>query len=468
MMYRKQRQLWLLFFLGLFLMGSVTYAQSGRSVPRPSGEPANKRNVPSPTPTPAPPELQETEAVVLAGADEDELVKVETQLVTVPIVVRDRNDRYVADLRQEEFTLSEDGTPQEIAFFSTTTAPFHVVLLLDTSSSTQDKLRQIQDAATSFTGQLQPADRVKVISFDDQVYTLCDFTNDRAELNRAIRRTRPGQGTQLYDAMNRAIASLQRVQGRKAIVIFTDGVDTTSNNSSYDKNIRALEEAGIILYPIRFDTRADVEALIRQQRSNGGLVDLGTILGLPSGRGGTPPTVPGGSPAPMPRRTPNPSGGGGITLPGGINIPIGTNRRNDPNDPRYPRDPNDPNGGNYPRDPNDPNSSRYPNPNDPTNTRPDSGGLSSSERAELDRLYRTGDEYLRDLAQTTGGSLYRADYLGQLPAAFSQIAAELRTQYALGYYPSNKIRDGKFRKIKVKATRNNVAVRARPGYRLPR
>jgi VWFA-related protein len=86
----------------------------------------------------------------------------------------------------------------------------------------------------------------------------------------------------------------------------------------------------------------------------------------------------------------------------------------------------------------------------------------------LDQLYMKADSYLIELANKSGGRVVRADTLASLPLAFERIAAELRTQYAIGYYPTNKARDGQYRKIKVTTTRNNVAVRARPGYRAPR
>ena len=82
----------------------------------------------------------------------------------------------------------------------------------------------------------------------------------------------------------------------------------------------------------------------------------------------------------------------------------------------------------------------------------------------LDGLYLKADSYLKQLETKSGGKLLRADTLGDLPAAFAKIAAELRTQYTLGYYPSNKSRDGKYRKIKVNTVRKDVVVRARPGY----
>jgi VWFA-related protein len=85
----------------------------------------------------------------------------------------------------------------------------------------------------------------------------------------------------------------------------------------------------------------------------------------------------------------------------------------------------------------------------------------------LDQLYVTADLYLAELANKTGGRMLRADTVESLPAAFAKIAAELRTQYAVGYYSTNKAQDGKYRKIKLKSTRKSVVLRARPGYRAP-
>jgi Ca-activated chloride channel family protein len=85
----------------------------------------------------------------------------------------------------------------------------------------------------------------------------------------------------------------------------------------------------------------------------------------------------------------------------------------------------------------------------------------------LDQLYLTADSYLKALADKSGGRLLRADTLVSLPDAFAKIAAELRTQYLLGYYPTNAAHDGQYRKIKITTSRKDVAVRARPGYRAP-
>ena len=83
----------------------------------------------------------------------------------------------------------------------------------------------------------------------------------------------------------------------------------------------------------------------------------------------------------------------------------------------------------------------------------------------LNQLYLMADSYLEKLAEKSGGQVYRADSLTMLPQAFAAIAAELRTQYLLGYYPTNRNKDGSYRKIHVKTTRKDIAIRARPGYR---
>lgn len=396
-----------------------------------------------------------------ADASQDiETVKVNTNLVTVPVIANDREGDYVPDLRKEEFAVYEDGVKQELSFFATIDEPFHVVLMIDTSASTQIKLRQIQRAAIEFTEELQPTDRLKIISFDDQVQELSDFSNDRLALQTAIQRTRPGQGTKLYDAMRLALDALHPIKGRKAIVIFTDGVDWHSDEASYDDNRRMIEEAGVIIYPIRYDTRLETERLAREQARNG-QADPGGILGDGRGRSrgdSTPPTFPGDGPSQIPGRS-----GGTMGLP----LPPVMVRRDPSNpDPRRNPDPRsgpDP-GGRRSTDP------RYPSPY-PDGRDSDSGSprmrADDSISATLDLAYKMADFYLNDIAVSSGGKVTRADTLSSLPAAFSEIAAELRTQYSLGYYPTNAARDGKYHKIQVKTIRKGVVLRARPGYRAP-
>jgi Mg-chelatase subunit ChlD len=410
----------------------------------------NPRQTARPQPQPSPEASPEQEN---AEPQTDlDTIKVNTDLVMVPVIATDLNGLYIPDLQAKEFSLEEDGTKQEIAFFGTVSAPFHVVLMLDTSASTQEKLGLIQQAAIAFVGQLQSGDRVKVISFDEEIRDLNEFTSDRVILRAAINKTRPGQSTKLYDAMELALASVRPIQGRKAIVLFTDGVDMHSVQATFNSTLRGLDEEGVIVYPIRYDTRAETEQIARQQSEEmvPELPTLDVIRRPPNGT--TAPTFPGEGPETVPTSGTRPKTGPlGLPLPSDILRP---RPRIDPNEPPSA-------DGLPPRSL--PGRGTYP---DPRNRTPPSQG-SDSVSAMLDMLYATADSYLKAIADKSGGKVVRADTVVSLPDAFGKIAAELRTQYALGYYPSNKARDDTYRKIKIRTTRKNVVVRARPGYHAP-
>src|ERR1700730_17387437 len=162
---------------------------------------------------------------------EGDVVRVDTTLVSIPVSVMDRDGKYIPDLRKEDFRVWEDGVEQRVAYFASTEKPFTVALLIDTSGSTRFKLGEIQDAAIAFVEQLRADDRVMVVSFSDKIRVLTQPTNDRYALRNAIRQTEPGSGTRLYDAVDQVIKQqFNRIEGRKAIVLFTDGVDTTSKS----------------------------------------------------------------------------------------------------------------------------------------------------------------------------------------------------------------------------------------------
>ncbi|MCB1024532.1 MAG: VWA domain-containing protein [Acidobacteria bacterium] len=187
--------------------------------------------------------------------DEDDVIKIETNFVTLPVSVLDRNGRFVAGVQQREFQIFENGVEQKVEVFASVESPFTVVLLLDVSPSTQYKIDEIQTAAISFVNQLRPNDKVMVVSFDERYHVLTTPTNDRYRLENAIRQARFGSGTSLYDAVSNTISTqLQNVTGRKAVVLFTDGVDTTSRFSNYDSTLRLVEEVDALFYPIRYDT----------------------------------------------------------------------------------------------------------------------------------------------------------------------------------------------------------------------
>jgi Ca-activated chloride channel homolog len=243
--------------------------------------------------------------IPLPPVEDDEIIKVETNLVTMPVTVLDRNGRFVPNLLQRDFQIFENGVQQEVGFFAQVQTPFTVILMIDVSPSTQYKINEIQDAAITFVNQLRRDDKVMVISFDERVNILSRPTNDRYALTRAIQQARFGDGTSLYDAVDQVInRELPNIQGRKAVVLFTDGVDTTSRRSNYQSTVRETEESEALFYPIRYDTYSGYTGggtqsrYPRQKRRSGG--GLGGILGDILGGiviGGTNPTGGGGGSA---------------------------------------------------------------------------------------------------------------------------------------------------------------------------
>jgi VWFA-related protein len=305
---------------------------------------------------------------------DDEPIKLNTTLVQVPVVVRERGGRYLSDMIREEFAVFEDGVKQNVELFGSVEEPFSVALLLDSSGSTLGTLDQIKSAAMAFLGNLRPHDRVMVASFNDSVEVLCELTNDAAKLGAAVQSIKSGEFTQVYEAVYTAVwERLRDVPGRKAVIVFSDGIDTASSEISLEDTLDAvIESEDIIVYPIRYATREDVERKMEARV----------------------------------RASSNSNGSAAADA----NV--------------------------------------------------------EQSRRELDRAYRGADEYLQQLADMSGGIVERADKLGDLKSALGRIAEELRHQYLLGYYPTNKQKDDKSRKITVRATRQGVTVRARPAYRL--
>ncbi|MBK8305497.1 MAG: VWA domain-containing protein [Chloracidobacterium sp.] len=217
----------------------------------------------------------------------------------MPVSVLDRDGRFISGLQQNDFKIFENGVEQKLDYFQSVEQPFTVILLIDVSPSTQFKIGEIQDAASAFVDQLRPSDRVMVISFDESVHVLTPATNNRYQLKNAIRQLEFGDGTSLYEAVNYVIDNqLRQIQGRKAVVLFSDGVDTTSSRANYASTLRESEEVDALFYTIRYDTSRDM---------NGG--------GWGNGRGG--------GNYPQPRRTGKVTFGdilGAILMGGSVNV----------------------------------------------------------------------------------------------------------------------------------------------------
>jgi len=196
---------------------------------------------------------------------EGDVVRIDTNLVTVPVSVLDREGRFISDLRREQFNVFENGVEQKLAYFEPTEKPFTVALLLDTSGSTFFHLWEIKEAAINFAKQLRPQDRVLVVTFDRLVMLLTEATNDLNVVTEVIQRNAiTGFSTRLYDALDLVIkARLNKIDGRKAIVLFTDGVDTGSYQATYESTVREVEELDALIYPIQYDTTDFVDAQTR-------------------------------------------------------------------------------------------------------------------------------------------------------------------------------------------------------------
>ncbi|HEX8637305.1 MAG TPA: VWA domain-containing protein [Pyrinomonadaceae bacterium] len=229
------------------------------------------------------PDQSADDAAKTASATPDEdVVKVETNLITMPVSVYDRNGLYIPNLRQADFKIFEDGVEQEIAYFGTAETPFTVILLIDVSPSTEYKIDEIQQAAIAFVDQLKPQDKVMVIQFDERVSVLAEATGDRQKIYKAIRRTNFGGGTSLYDAVDFSLGRrLDKIEGRKAIVLFTDGVDTASTGASFESTVREAEESEAMIFPIYYNT-----FLANRGIGTGGVMSTPPTLGIPPIIGG--------------------------------------------------------------------------------------------------------------------------------------------------------------------------------------
>ena len=169
--------------LSIALLVSSAVSPLAQMRPRRVGQSAPAPAAPAPTPAarrapqmerPAPARAERPEAStqgargeVAEEVGEDEVVRVNAALVTVPVSVLDRDGRFIGGLGKEDFRVYEDGVEQQVAYFAPVEQPFTVALVIDTSGSTRFKLEDIQDAAIAFLDQLRPADRVVVVAFDD-------------------------------------------------------------------------------------------------------------------------------------------------------------------------------------------------------------------------------------------------------------------------------------------------------------
>jgi Ca-activated chloride channel family protein len=343
--------------------------------------------------------------------DAGDVVRVETQLVSVPAVVTTSTGRPLGGLRQENFLVFENGQPQRIANFATTETPFEIALLLDTSGSTRADVALIRQAANAFVGALRPGDRVAIVAFNNsgrgqsltaKVDLLTKLTDDREKLARGIANLGSSNGTPFYDALKTIADEVFReppnddMRGRRAIVALTDGVDSTSETDFAVARAK-LMRSGVATYFIQVNTEDFVEDRLLKDCQDDGRLSLSTTQLQ-----------------------------------------------------RYRR-------VFFPK----------ARPEDYM----DFCQMGSFERMQISRdLYNLARREMNELAKSTGGKNFLAASLQDARAAFASVAAEVGTQYSLGYYPTDKARDGKFRliRVEVQGVSDKTQVRAREGYYAPK
>lgn len=287
----------------------------------------------------------------------EDIIRVDTNLVTVPATVFDRHGRYVTNLKKEDFQIFEDGVEEEIALFEPVEQKFTVLLLLDVSGSMFNDLGSLTNAASTFLNQLRPNDQVMVATFNEWVDVLFDFKSvEDLRSEKKLRFKIDGRPpvTMIYDAVEFGLKKMKKIRGRKAIILFSDGLGS-GYRASVKSTLRDAEENEAIIYTVQFDTFSE-------------------------------------------------------TL--------------------------------------------HPHVN---------------KKAAYKKYYKDLDvanNYMRDLAQATGGRKYQIEDIVNLGGTFAQIAAELGRQYSLGYYPkeSEVGQKRQIRQIKVKMRQPNLVVRARNSY----
>lgn len=219
--------------------------------------------------------------------DTDDIIKIDTDLVIIPAQITDRKGKPLLDLKQSEFKIFENGVEQKIEYFSNQEQPFTVALVLDMSYSSVFKLAEIQAAAFAFVNQLRENDKVMVVSFDEKARVLCEPTNNRKALKLAIEGAEIGSGTSLYTTLDLVLnEKFRKIPGRKAVVLLSDGVDTSSKELTSGDILQKIGDNDTLIYPIKYDTYDDVQ---KNRKENAQVFydenDRAYIVELPKVRG---------------------------------------------------------------------------------------------------------------------------------------------------------------------------------------
>jgi len=200
--------------------------------------------------------------------EDDEVIKVSTTEVLLPVTVRDAAGRLVTTLERKDFQVWEDGREQPLSDLRLRRVPVDVLLMVDASSSVASRLEDFRRAVEEFAARLAPEDRMSLLKFDDRVELLQDWTTSRVQLRRSLRRVTPGMFTRFHDALYLAAREqFKDARRRHAVVVLTDGIDSGRGHASLEMALSALLEAGTSVYCIsnteieRARKRAELDTL---------------------------------------------------------------------------------------------------------------------------------------------------------------------------------------------------------------
>jgi Ca-activated chloride channel homolog len=197
---------------------------------------------------------------------------VSVDLVKIPVSVFDEKGTVVHDLKPGDFRIYEDGQRQEIRSIGLDTSPVCSVLVIDTSATVEDEMKEIKEAAEEFNKALSSDDRISIVTFDDRARVVLDWTSDHKQVRKVIRKLKPGVRTALYDAMYLAAADqLRDIDGRKAIILLTDGLNNQSD-ATFQQASLAIVQSQATLYVV--SKTAIVRQAAKKQRRVVMLTDI--------------------------------------------------------------------------------------------------------------------------------------------------------------------------------------------------
>ena len=211
--------------------------------------------------------------------DDIETIRIDTELVDLNVSVFSRDSqRPVGELQQTDFAVSENGTPEEISSFASASTPFDLVLLIDLSGSTVDKLDLVRKSAIRFVEAARPTDRIGIITFTDMPFVVSSLTSDRTLLAERIKKIeKPRGGTNFWDAVGFVLTSIYRTRDpsrRQALIVMSDGVDNAlpdvpgpGSNTTFEALLEGVKSSDAILIPIYLDTERE---MIKQHRATEG------------------------------------------------------------------------------------------------------------------------------------------------------------------------------------------------------